>query len=414
MAVAAAAADISRGHGWGPMPEENDHSERDARVDAAEYKRRYLVLIASIVVFVLGIIVTFVAGNEGVRFTGTPGKPGETIYTEQTNPLRSVVGELGPALVTLGAVGLVFDLFLRRAGEQATIAAASQAARAVGDDIAKQTALAVLGNPGFAREVMKPEKRQEYLEAFMLATLNDDEAQPLAQRTAAELAGGSVLRNFKAEYIAKDKPANAGDVPSACVRISMHANTKPSDHFRFRFELIDEDDDEDALKEDDPDVFIWRYWLDKAKETAEPVSALFGVSYIRVNGKPIDVSTPPDLSDDHKRKAYSFPASIADADSYQIEFGLDLPPPKQGAHAHFEPRRLARDVTFICDYALSEYDVVVIETLRTDDVTITRRPREAIPKTSVEVHSPDWVLPSASVAFVFYKDREQQQRGAAR
>jgi hypothetical protein len=305
---------------------------------------------------------------------------------------------IGSSLLAVGVIGIAFELFNRRASEEALFVQAEEAAERTQEKIASQTVAAVVGDPTFVREVLTDERRKDYLQAIILANL-DGTARLLAERTAAQFSGRRVLREFDVTYVARDQPRQPGELPRAELVTTLISNERPADSFRFRFVVIDDDHDTAIVRE--PDVFTWTYRR-LSDEKMEDVLQQFGVKKVSVNGVDADLSgltTEPGASNE---KRLSLPVETGPSGEYQQEVHLLLPPPRQGSYVFFQPGQLTRGIEIRCDYNESAFVAVVVEALQTDNVREVSFP-VAPPHTVKGFKSADWVLPSASVAFVFYE-----------
>lgn len=227
-------------------------------------------------------------------------------------------------------------------------------------------------------------------------------AEALAQETAEQLSGATRLQSYKAIYYGKDNAVVDGkEDPHAVFFQSLVTNQQPQPTFEFRFQVFRyEDTDKYGYG---PEVFVWRYWLAPREEEPQDVVPLFDVVKVSVNGVDLENIRKKGDGDANGVTFVAVYKPVKDRE-YVIETELRLPPPKEASYVHIEPRALCKGVSITCDVIDSEFDAVAVETLRAHNVRIDRTPSDVERRTLItSVSTPGWVLPTAGVAFVFYK-----------
>jgi len=355
------------------------------------------MLLVAFFAVAIGIAITLLAPTTSTRLEYDKTSKSYSLIEDSTRIPDGMVA-VGSALIGAGVVSIALDFFNRRESEAAVLAQAEAAAERTKEIIATQTVAAVVGDPRFVQEVLTDERRREYLQAIILANL-DDKARPLAERTAAQFSGRRVLRDFRVRYLARDRPVVAGERPCAELITSFLSNERPSEVFRYRFIVLD--DEHDAPLDRDPDVFTWTYRRVEG-ETTQEVLDLFEIKQVSIDGIDADLKAlevDPDSPTNEKRVSLRVP--VSDRLEYLQEVHLRFPPPRQGSYVFFQPGQLTLGIDIRCEYTESAFTPVVVEALQTDNVREVVHPQYP-PHDTKGYSSSDWVLPSASVAMMFY------------
>jgi hypothetical protein len=359
--------------------------------------RNRSIAVTGLILVVLGIVIYLVFGQlaKPSTYKFIPGPRSGTFVLAGNNATSyySAIQDIGLGFFEIGAIGVVFELINRRAAEQLTESIIRRSGENLGDKISNQIVLAVLGDAKFVREALTDKRRQTLLEEFILANL-DSSAKALAHRTAIQLSGARRLWDFRVEYQARDKVSKEN--PETYARLSQRfvTNVQPSTTFKFHFTVFSNEDI--AKFSADPEIFTWRYWLAPG-EKAESVLDKFAVEKVVVNNVELIPDAPTNRSENDLWITLSWQTEASN--QYSMETVLRLPPPKPGGYVYFEPRALTRGIDISCDYSHSALDVIAVDTLRAENVETYSLPAN---DPSVKgVRSSDWVLPSASVAFVF-------------
>jgi hypothetical protein len=382
----------------------NTSRDQSRRSDPLERIQDLRLSIIAILCLLAGIVLflTQVQAAPSYKLKLPHATSAVTIQSVNQDNWREALHDLGLALLEIGGIGVIFEVFNRKAQRNALIKLTEDSSRnlgtSLGRTISEETIQAVIGDPRFVREVLTGSRRAHYLETFISANL-DDTGRFLARRAASQLSAEEKLASFRVRYEARDQVSETNQEPCAKLIQSLISTVRPSPVFKFHFQIFP---DEDAAKSIfEPDVFTWKYWL-APDEQAQTIYNSFRIEGVRVNN--VELVTPDRLepTNIHERpfsKRFEFPFTGEQAEQYLIEMTLTLPAPKAGGHVYFEPRKLAHGIDVCCDYSCSNYDVVVVETLRADNVEIYSLPAR---NPNVKgARSDDWVLPQATVAFVF-------------
>jgi hypothetical protein len=360
---------------------------------------RLRIILSSVVLVFIGLALFTAFPSESPEYTEVEAsQTSPAIWKPSESPAkRDLLHQVGGALIGVGLVSVVFDLINRNAQARALVELTEQATDNLADRIAEYTAQSVLGDARFVKDALTDKNRQDHLTSIVLANLDDPHGESLARRVASQLSGVDKLSNFRIQYEANSPSA-------ARLRQTLTKSIAPGKTFRFHFQIFSEEDDAKSSPEQS-DVYAWRYWL-APSESEDQVWEHFKVESIDINGVAMDVSAGPEtehLADgkvNKKSKRFGFSFEFAPAPKYTVEIVLGLPPPKEGGYVYFEPRKLTHGVDISCDLSQSDLQVILVETLRTDNVEIYELPK-LNPKVK-GARTDDWVMPNATVGFAFY------------
>ena len=281
--------------------------------------------------------------------------------------------------------------------ERATTRLFKQNIDALGGQVAADTVARLVGEKRFV-DLLSDRRRGDLLGQIILAHL-DETATDLSRRTAAQLSRGTSIHNYRVRYSAYDT-----DTPShARLHQSLFTAREPSRQFRYQLNVIEPQEKSKADYQANPDVFAWRHWLAPTQSVDEILDS-FNIESVKVNDVPL-TNIRIEVRTTHAVRFVADYTPVS-ASEYRIEAALRLPVPYEGSYIYLEPGVLCRGVTIECDTARSRFKATTVDTLGTDNVTMedTRDRDGRVIRTTVSTDA--WVLPNASVAFVFYRPRE--------
>lgn len=335
----------------------------------------------------------------------------------QSSVVVEALRDVGLSLIGVGAVGLVYEIINRQASEAALKSSLTTIASTIGHDVASEVTGVILGDVHVIEDVLGEERRRDLIQKMLVAHL-DPAAVPLARAAATQLSKPARLEQFDVVYTAGDGPDktvegdnNTVDGAHASLHQRIKTNVQPQARFRWQMVALKRRDESVATATSE-DIFVWRYWLAPDESDANNALHAFQVLRASVNGVPLtDIRLSADVgSADPDSVSWEASYQPVESDYYSVETLLQLPPTKEGSSVYFQPGVLSRGFSIRCDVTWSQFDAVTIDTTGATGVSIDTRTDATGKPTVTEVHTTTWVLPTAAVAFVFYKPTKPYNR----
>lgn len=381
-------------------------SSKDASApESAVWERG--VVISTLVILIVswgGHILLSFLGLNSERFVLVEGPGAFTTFDPvATSRFWAIVDDIAVTLGTIGVVTVVFDFLNRRSWTRLYEATVERSGVQLGKRVAEDAVNVILGDSKFINSGLSQEQRRTVLERIISASL-DPGASELASTTANQLSGERRLSDFVVSYELRDGLPRIGSSPAAAegspshVTISLNMQTPPSPRLEYRFS-VRVPPRSPAPTSDDLGVRQW-YYEASDEDEAKRFLKDFRMDKLTING--IDIPLEATDTNTLLSAKYIFDTekvALEPAERYRFTYEMTWPQPVAGTSVSFTPDELCKGLDVLCDHSQSHLKVQVVASLAGPNPDIYRLP--ASEHTLVGVKTTEWVLPSATVAFVF-------------
>ncbi|NLI86114.1 MAG: hypothetical protein GX440_12155 [Propionibacterium sp.] len=320
--------------------------------------------------------------------------------------ILQILSDVSLTATTALAVAIIFEFVNRNSWNALYEETVRKSGEGLGAQIADDVLGLIAGSENFIQETLSEEQRHSLLEKIIVGNL-DPEARELARLWADQFSGSQRISDFSVIYEARDSVrVDGSDLPSV-VTISMITRELP-EWLDYRF--IAAPLDRKISLPGEEGVRQFRYAVPASAraenasseeseksvlEECKRILAVFRVEYVEIN----DERLYPELHEesDYSMKYRFDTSSLRRSMEYQLSYRMVWPGPGEGAYISFEPKALCRGIEVSCDFTQSKFKVKHLTNLALP--VVFRHPK--VSPTLVRVQSSGWVLPNASVGFIF-------------